>query len=340
MARVRSVLRLARVTAEVVGAHGVIAALANAVEAKDSTTEMHCQRLAGLAHELGMRAGLEPAALKGLVFGALLHDIGKIGVSDAILTKPGPLTAQEWHEMRQHPVIGERICEPLATAAQFAPDRPPPPRALGRRRATRTGCAARRSRSARGSSGSSTPTTRSSTTARTDPPGASSRRSRSSGARPAPSSIPSWCASSCRSWSASSATSADSGRPGARGPPHGGLTMSLDTLLTIALDLGVLRRLRVHAARLPAPPRARPARGRAGVRQPRGGARRSAAPARLPGRSGPWPARWSSRHCSPIRVLVLWLASFVQPIPRIVLLGAAAAFLGLTGPSWRCWPPA
>jgi putative two-component system response regulator len=121
MARVRSVLRLARATAEVVGAHGVIAALANAVEAKDSTTELHCQRLAGLAHEVGLRVGLEPAALKGLVFGALLHDIGKIGVSDAILTKPGPLTPDEWHAMRQHPLIGERICQPLATAAQFAP---------------------------------------------------------------------------------------------------------------------------------------------------------------------------------------------------------------------------
>jgi putative two-component system response regulator len=119
MARVRSVLRLARVTAEVVGAHGVIAALANAVEAKDATTELHCQRLAGLAHQLGMRAGLEPAALKGLVFGAILHDIGKIGVSDAILTKPGPLTPLEWHEMRQHPVIGERICDPLASASTF-----------------------------------------------------------------------------------------------------------------------------------------------------------------------------------------------------------------------------
>ena len=65
MARVRSVLRLARVTAEMVGAHGVIAALANAVEAKDSTTELHCQRLAGLAHELGMRAGLEPVDAQG-----------------------------------------------------------------------------------------------------------------------------------------------------------------------------------------------------------------------------------------------------------------------------------
>ena len=120
MARVRNVLRLARVTAEMVGAHGVIAALANAVEAKDATTEMHCQRLAGLAHQLGMHAGLEPAALKGLVFGALLHDIGTIGVSEAILTKPGPLSRQEWAEVRLHPLIGERICEPLATASEFA----------------------------------------------------------------------------------------------------------------------------------------------------------------------------------------------------------------------------
>jgi len=121
LARIRSVLRLARVTAEMVGAHGVIAALANAVEAKDASTEEHCQRLAGLAHQLGMRAGIEPAGLKGLVFGALLHDIGKIGVSDAILTKAGPLTREEWAEMRLHPLIGQRICEPLATAAEFAP---------------------------------------------------------------------------------------------------------------------------------------------------------------------------------------------------------------------------
>ena len=121
IARVRSVLRVAHATAEVAGAHGVIAALANAVEAKHATSEQHCQRLAGLAHELGVKAGLEPAALKGLVFGALLHDIGKIGISDAILTKPKPLTAEEWRAMRLHPIIGERICEPLATAAHFAP---------------------------------------------------------------------------------------------------------------------------------------------------------------------------------------------------------------------------
>ncbi|NJD26950.1 MAG: response regulator [Chloroflexi bacterium] len=119
MARIRSVLRLARVTAEMAGAQGVIAALANAVEAKDATTEHHCQRLAGFAHRLGAEIGLDPAQLRAVIYGAMLHDVGKIGIADAILRKPGPLDAAEWAQMRQHPVIGERICEPLAIAERF-----------------------------------------------------------------------------------------------------------------------------------------------------------------------------------------------------------------------------
>jgi putative two-component system response regulator len=121
MARVRSVLRLSAAMIEVAGAHGVMAALANAVEAKDATTEVHCERLASLAHQLGTAAGLDPTDLRAVVFGAMLHDVGKIGVSDAILTKPGPLTPDEWTEMRRHPVIGERICLPLASSASFGP---------------------------------------------------------------------------------------------------------------------------------------------------------------------------------------------------------------------------
>jgi putative two-component system response regulator len=121
MARVRSVLRLADAMAQVDGAHGVIAALANAVEAKDETTERHCQRLAGLAHQLGFAYGLEAREIRPLIFGALLHDVGKIGVRDAILLKRGPLTPTEWGEMRQHPAIGERICEPLAGSDAFGP---------------------------------------------------------------------------------------------------------------------------------------------------------------------------------------------------------------------------
>jgi putative two-component system response regulator len=121
LARLRSARRLAIVMAEMESAQGVVAALANAVEAKDSMTEHHCQRLAGLAHLLATEAELDPVSIKGVVFGALLHDIGKIGVSDGILKKPGALTDDEWIEMRRHPIIGEQICRPLASSRDFAP---------------------------------------------------------------------------------------------------------------------------------------------------------------------------------------------------------------------------
>ena len=121
LARIRSSLRLRRAMAEMEAAHGVVAALANAVEAKDVTTENHCQRLAGLAYQVAEVVGLKGVDLKGVVFGALLHDVGKIGISEAVLTKPGPLTEPEWEEMRRHPIIGEQICRPLVSSRLFAP---------------------------------------------------------------------------------------------------------------------------------------------------------------------------------------------------------------------------
>jgi putative two-component system response regulator len=121
LARLRSARRLALVMAEMEGAQGVVAALANAVEAKDTLTEDHCQRLAGLANLLGEAAGLDGETIKGVVLGALLHDVGKIGVSDRVLQKPGRLTDDEWAEMRQHPLIGEQICRPLMASRDFAP---------------------------------------------------------------------------------------------------------------------------------------------------------------------------------------------------------------------------
>ncbi len=59
--------------------------------------------------------------LEAVAYGALLHDVGKIGVPEAILTKPAPLDGEEWDLMRRHPEIGERICEPLLSAGSFAP---------------------------------------------------------------------------------------------------------------------------------------------------------------------------------------------------------------------------
>jgi cyclic di-GMP phosphodiesterase len=121
LARIRSALRLRQALVRMDAAHAAVAALANAVEAKDPSTEHHCQRLANLAARLGTRAGLETADLEAVAYGALLHDVGKIGVPESILTKQGPLNATEWEVMRSHPEIGERICEPLAAAGAFGP---------------------------------------------------------------------------------------------------------------------------------------------------------------------------------------------------------------------------
>jgi putative two-component system response regulator len=120
-ARIRSALRLRRALVGMEAAHAVVTALANAVEAKDVQTEHHCERLALLAGRLGTRLGLEPAELDAVTYGALLHDVGKIGVPDHLLTKQGPLTEDEWALVRRHPEIGERICTPLRSFAAFGP---------------------------------------------------------------------------------------------------------------------------------------------------------------------------------------------------------------------------
>jgi HD-GYP domain-containing protein (c-di-GMP phosphodiesterase class II) len=86
-----------------------IEALAAALDARDSATEGHCQRVTGCSLILGEAMGVTGAELRALHCGAALHDIGKIGIPDAILRKPGRLTEQEWSLMRQHPELGEKI---------------------------------------------------------------------------------------------------------------------------------------------------------------------------------------------------------------------------------------
>jgi putative two-component system response regulator len=103
------------------GVEQVIVALASAAEAKDAATEQHLHRMATYAVELGKALHLDERQLLLLRYGALLHDIGKIGVSETVLQKPGPLTPDEWREMRQHPIIGERICAPLRLAGALRP---------------------------------------------------------------------------------------------------------------------------------------------------------------------------------------------------------------------------
>ncbi len=86
-----------------------LAALTSALDARDRETQGHSQRVGILARRLGRAVGLSDQQLKILERGAILHDIGKIGIGDAILHKPGPLTEDEWRIMRMHPDIGARI---------------------------------------------------------------------------------------------------------------------------------------------------------------------------------------------------------------------------------------
>jgi putative nucleotidyltransferase with HDIG domain len=98
-----------------------LTALMSALDARDRETEGHSMRVSRMACLLGEELGLSSAQLKALERGALLHDIGKIGISDSILHKPGKLTEDEWRIMRIHPDIGARIVDKIPFLQETLP---------------------------------------------------------------------------------------------------------------------------------------------------------------------------------------------------------------------------
>ncbi len=84
-------------------------ALARAVDAKDAYTHSHCETVAELCAMIGQELGLESRRVAELRLAGLLHDVGKIGITDSILHKPGPLTPQEYDVMKEHPRLGYNI---------------------------------------------------------------------------------------------------------------------------------------------------------------------------------------------------------------------------------------
>src|SRR5262245_48261791 len=86
---------------------GVLLSLAKVVEQRDSHTAGHCERLAFTAVAIGVAMRLESRDLLTLYLGGYLHDVGKVGIPDSILFKPGKLSDSEWETMRTHPVRGE-----------------------------------------------------------------------------------------------------------------------------------------------------------------------------------------------------------------------------------------
>jgi len=96
-------------------------ALANAIEARDPELHGHCERLAALASRLAELSGLSPRAIEIVRLGAILHDVGKIGIPDRVLLKPGLLDGEEVSVVRTHPLIGDRLLEPLDLLAAARP---------------------------------------------------------------------------------------------------------------------------------------------------------------------------------------------------------------------------
>ncbi|MFN2525691.1 MAG: HD-GYP domain-containing protein [Actinomycetota bacterium] len=86
-----------------------LGAIASALEAKDPYTQAHTNRIRDLAMGLGVAMQIPGEIRRALSLGAILHDVGKIGIADSVLLKPAPLTDLEWEVMREHPAIGEKM---------------------------------------------------------------------------------------------------------------------------------------------------------------------------------------------------------------------------------------
>ena len=119
--RVRALLRNKVLLDSLDEAETILFALAQAVEQRDPHTGKHCQRLASYSVAIGRALGLPAADIRSLYRGGFLHDIGKVGVPDAILFKPGSLTEEEWVVMRSHTTTGEGICRPMKSLAGVLP---------------------------------------------------------------------------------------------------------------------------------------------------------------------------------------------------------------------------
>ena len=120
-ARIRSLSRVKHLIDALDSAEAAFMTLALTIEARDPHTNGHCERLARQAVRLGRTLGLTDEDLDALHRGGYLHDVGKVGVPDAVLLKPGPLTADEFDLMRRHPEIGDTLCAPLQSLRSVRP---------------------------------------------------------------------------------------------------------------------------------------------------------------------------------------------------------------------------
>jgi putative two-component system response regulator len=119
--RIRNLYKFRCLTKDLDSAELVVFSLARIIEARDSNTGRHCERLAALARRLGDAFGLGEEEVNALRRGGYLHDIGKVGIPDSILRKTGELSEEERVLVHRHPLVGARICSSLRTLRPVLP---------------------------------------------------------------------------------------------------------------------------------------------------------------------------------------------------------------------------
>lgn len=121
VARVKSLVRQKRLNEDLDHAEQALFSIARAVESRDPNTGDHCERLVKLGQAFGEYLNLSRSQIRDLSWGGYLHDIGKVGIPDAVLLKQGKLTPEDWEIMKQHVLIGEKICQPLRSMQGVIP---------------------------------------------------------------------------------------------------------------------------------------------------------------------------------------------------------------------------
>jgi putative two-component system response regulator len=120
-ARVKSLIRQKRLNEDLDHASQVLFSIARTVESRDPNTGDHCERLVLQGKAFGEFLNLSRSEIRDLMWGGYLHDIGKVGIPDAVLLKTDKLTPEDWSLMKQHVLIGEKICQPLRTMQGVVP---------------------------------------------------------------------------------------------------------------------------------------------------------------------------------------------------------------------------
>lgn len=106
---------------EIESAEEIIRSLVKAIEKRDFITGSHCERVASISEAFGRFVNLSAKEVRELKWGSYIHDVGKIGIPDSILMKPGKLTPQEYEVMKKHTIIGEEICQTLKPLQRILP---------------------------------------------------------------------------------------------------------------------------------------------------------------------------------------------------------------------------